>query len=67
MKRFNAPAIRYSMLLVIGREKHITNQGLKDRMNWPTDQVVVASKKVNCITFDKLYEDLSLRVETQKG
>lgn len=67
VNRFNAATIRYSMLLVVGREKHIINQGLKDRMNWRTDQVVVASKKVNCITFDKLYQDLSLRVEILKG
>ncbi len=66
VNRFNAPAIRYSMLLVIGRERHITSQGLKDRMNWRTDQVVVASKKVNCITFDKLYEDLALRAKILK-
>jgi hypothetical protein len=47
-------------VVVIGSEKHIMNQGLKDRMNWRTDQIVVANKKVNWITFDKLYEDLSL-------
>jgi len=55
------------LLLVIGREKHIFNQGITDRMNWRTDQVVVASKKVNCITFDTLYEDISLSVEILKG
>ena len=63
VNRFNAHSIRYNMLLVIGRDKHIGNQGLKDRLNWRTDQVVVASKKFNCITFDKLYEDLSQRLE----
>ena len=64
--RFNTKAIRYNML-VIGRDKHITNRGLKDRMSWRTDQVVVASKKFNCITFDKLYEYLLLGVEILKG
>jgi hypothetical protein len=66
VNRFNTQSIRYNMLLVIGREKHIASQGLRDRMNWRTDQVVVASKKFHCITFDKLYEDLSLRVEILK-
>jgi hypothetical protein len=66
VNRFNSHTIRYNMLLVIGRDKHIVSQGLKDRMNWRTDQVVVASKKFHCITFDKLYEDLSLRVEILK-
>jgi hypothetical protein len=54
-------------LLVIGRDKYLTNQGLRDRMNWRTDHVVIASKKFHCITFDKLYEDLALRVDILKG
>ncbi|HEU5117970.1 MAG TPA: hypothetical protein VFT74_15205, partial [Isosphaeraceae bacterium] len=67
LNRFNAASIRYNMRLVIGREKHLASQGLKDRLSWRTDQVVVASRKFLCITFDKLYEDLCLRVEILKG
>jgi len=65
--RFNSHTIRYNMLLVIGRERHLASQGLRERMDWRNDQVVVASKKIHCITFDKLHEDLSLRVELLKG
>jgi hypothetical protein len=61
VNRFNAQSIEYNMLLVIGRDRHLAAQGLRDRMNWRTQHVVVASKKFNCITFDKLYEDLLLR------
>jgi hypothetical protein len=32
-------------------------------LEWRNDQVVIASKKVNCITFDKLYADLSARLD----
>jgi Shedu protein SduA, C-terminal len=62
--RFNARSIRYNMLLVIGRDKHIASHGLKERLDWRTEQVVVASKKFNCITFDGLYNDL---LERSKG
>lgn len=62
--RFNARSIRYNMLLVIGRDKHIASQGLKERLDWRTEQVVVASKKFHCITFDGLYNDL---LERSKG
>ena len=37
VNRFNAHSIRYNMLLVIGRDKHLSAQGLKDRMNWRTE------------------------------
>jgi hypothetical protein len=67
VNRFGAPSIRYNMLLVIGREKHLSAPGLRDRLNWRTDQVVVASKKFHCITFDKPHEDLALRVEILGG
>jgi Domain of unknown function (DUF4263) len=52
--RFNAQTIRYNVLLVIGRDKYLTDQGLRDRMNWRQEYVVIASKKFHCITFDKL-------------
>ena len=62
--RFNARSIRYNMLLVIGRDKHIASHGLKERLDWRTEQIVIASKKFNCITFDGLYNDL---LERSKG
>ena len=63
--RFNASSIQYLMLLVIGRDKYLTNQGLKDRFTWRNESVFVAGKQVHCLTFDKLYEDLKLRLERE--
>jgi len=57
-KRFDARSVQYNMLLVIGRDRHIDSHGLRERLDWRTEQVVVASKKFNCITFDGLYNDL---------
>ncbi|MFO0954151.1 MAG: DUF4263 domain-containing protein [Isosphaeraceae bacterium] len=59
--RFNARIIHYNMLLVIGRDRHLASKGLKECLDWRTEQVVVASKKFNCITFDGLYNDLRER------
>jgi hypothetical protein len=56
--RFGAAEIRYNVLLVIGRDKHMASPALRTRMNWRTDQVVIASKKFHCLTFDALYNDL---------
>lgn len=61
--RFNSDSIRYNMLLVIGRDKYLTDQGLRERMSWRDEHIFIWGKKVNCITFDKLYEDLSLRLK----
>jgi len=65
--RFDATSIQFVMLLIIGRARHLATKGLSDRMIWRSEQVVVASRKVNCITFDKLYDDLSTRLEIFKG
>jgi hypothetical protein len=51
------------MLLVIGRDRDLSDPSLRERFDWRSDSVVVASKKVHCITFDKLYEDLSTRLK----
>ncbi len=61
--RFNTHSIRYNILLVIGRDRYLDSQGLRERMDWRTEQVVVASKQFNCITFDGLYNDLCDRWE----
>jgi len=61
--RFNSPAIQFSMLLVIGRDRDLSSPALRERFAWRSDSVVVASKKVHCITYDKLCLDLSTRVE----
>ena len=56
--RFDAEIIHYNMILVIGRDRDLANRGSRDRFEWRNNSVVVASKKVNCMTFDTLYDDL---------
>ena len=55
------------MLLVIGRDRDITDPALRERFDWRSDSVVVASKKVHCITFDKLYDDLNTKLQIFRG
>jgi hypothetical protein len=65
--RFKSTPIQYNMLLVIGRDRDPLDPSLRERFDWRSDSVVVASKKVHCITFDKLYEDLSTRLKIFSG
>jgi len=65
--RFHVPFIQYNMLLVIGRDRDLKEPSLRERFDWRSDSVVVASKKVHCITFDKLYEDLNTRLNFFEG
>ena len=65
--RFHSTYIQFNMLLVIGRDRDLVDPSLRERFDWRSDSVVVASKKVHCITFDKLYEDLSTRLKIFGG
>ena len=59
--KFKTDSIEYNMILVIGRDRFLTSPDLRERLDWRTRQVVVASKKFNCITFDMLYKHLCER------
>jgi hypothetical protein len=61
--RFGAPSIQFVMLMVIGRDRDLADESLRQRFEWRNDSVVVASKKVHCITYDKLYKDLAERLK----
>ena len=65
--RFQSTSIQFNMLLVIGRDRDLADPSLRERFNWRSDAVVVASKKVHCITYDKLYDDLSTRLKIFGG
>jgi Domain of unknown function (DUF4263) len=53
--------IQYVGLLVIGRRHYLDNRQ-SERMRWRSEQVLVGSRQVNCITFDELYQTLALKV-----
>jgi hypothetical protein len=65
--RFQAASIQFNMLLVIGRDRDLVDPALRERFDWRSDSVVVASKKVHCITYDKLYDDLTTRAKIFGG
>ena len=61
--RFQSPSIQFNTLLIIGRERDLSDPSRREPFEWRNDSVVVASKKVHCITYDKLYEDLAERLK----
>jgi Domain of unknown function (DUF4263) len=58
VKRFH-----YFGLLVVGRSASLNDVESK-RFNWRRDRVVVDSRHVRCMTYDELYDDLSLKLKT---
>lgn len=60
--RFGVGVIHYNTLLVIGRDRDLAVKGLRERFEWRNDSVVVSSRKLHCITFDQLRDDLEARL-----
>ncbi|MCI0460977.1 MAG: DUF4263 domain-containing protein [Gemmataceae bacterium] len=60
--RFDRHEISYELVLVIGRDKHLDG-GEKQRLNWRSENVLVDSKKVICMTFDELLSQLTVRLQ----
>lgn len=60
--RFEADVIQYVGLLVIGRRQYLDDSQFR-RLRWRSEQVQVGARQVNCITYDELYQTLSLKVE----
>jgi hypothetical protein len=61
--QFGARSIDYLGMLLVGRDQYL-QQGEKERLQWRCDNVIVASRKVHCVTFDGLLEDLLGQLET---
>ena len=61
--RFGVTSIQFVAVLIIGRDRFIEEVSLRERLTWRSEQVVVASRKVNCITYDRLYRNLSARLK----
>ena len=59
--------IQFVALLVIGRDRFVEEALLRERLTWRSEQVVVASRKVYCVTYDRLYRDLSARLKVFGG
>lgn len=61
LARFDQHEITYEMVLIVGRDKHL-DVGEKQRLNWRSDNVLVGSKKILCMTFDGLLSQLKVRL-----
>jgi hypothetical protein len=55
--RFGKRSIRYTGVLIIGRDQHMT-VGEQLRLEWRREHVVVNSKHIICVTYDQLINDL---------
>jgi hypothetical protein len=60
--RFGARAIRYTGVLLIGRDQHL-QAGERLRLEWRREHVVVNSKHIVCVTYDELVRDLLFRLD----
>jgi hypothetical protein len=61
LSRFGQYEITYEAILVIGRDSHM-DVGEKQRLKWRSDNVVINSKKVYCMTYDELFDSFSKRL-----
>jgi hypothetical protein len=59
--RFGSRVIRYSAVLIAGRDQYL-GQGERERLRWRADNVVVGSQRIECVTFDNVVEDLEARL-----
>ncbi|MHB1424755.1 MAG: Shedu immune nuclease family protein [Gemmataceae bacterium] len=59
---FGARSITYKNILILGRDRDLL-PGERERLEWRRNNVVVASQKIECVTFDELVEDLQDRLE----
>jgi hypothetical protein len=60
--RFEARSISFSGLLVIGRDQFLL-PGERERLEWRSRNVVVASRNIVCMTLDGLADELEARLE----
>jgi hypothetical protein len=60
--RLGKRAIRYTGVLIIGRDQHF-QAGERLRLAWRREHVVVNSKHIVCVTYDELLEDLLFRLD----
>jgi hypothetical protein len=52
--RFGVASIQFVAVLVIGRDRFLEKPLHRERLTWRSEQVVVAGRTVNCVTYDQL-------------
>jgi hypothetical protein len=61
--RFGGRSVSFSAVLVIGRDQHL-QPGELDRLIWRRANVIVASRRIECVTLDELARDFEVRLAT---
>jgi hypothetical protein len=59
--RFGGRSVNFSAALVIGRDQHL-QPGELERLVWRRANVIVASRRIECVTLDELARDLEDRL-----
>jgi hypothetical protein len=65
-KDFGQDHIRFSALLIIGRDVGITGYE-RTRLEWRTEKVRVDSHPVECVTFDGLQDHMDRHLKLNTG
>jgi hypothetical protein len=60
--RLGKRSIDYTGVLIVGRDQHM-QPGEHLRLKWRREHVIVNSKRIICVTFDQLLEDLTFRLD----
>jgi hypothetical protein len=60
--RFGRRAIDYTGVLIVGRDRHM-DLGEQLRLKWRREHTIVNSKRIICVTYDQLLEDLTFRLD----
>jgi hypothetical protein len=56
--------VSYDGPLVIGRDSFVNEAGCSRRLRWRKEKTVVNSRKLHCLTFDALANEIQGRYET---
>ncbi len=59
--KFGSGKIEFEAILIIGRSKYLSPEE-RNRLEWRIKHVIVNSKRIQCFTFDELYETLERRL-----
>jgi len=59
--------IRFSAMLIIGRDSGVSDSYDRFRLNWRADKVSVDSNNVICVTFDELHYHMDRQLRVNMG
>jgi hypothetical protein len=64
---FGSGHIRFSALLIAGRDAGLPDEYDRFRLDWRTDKVIVDNHSVECITFDELHRHMDQHLKLNTG